>query len=78
MMDKDGTNVYEGECRVKVAMVCECGNVREKAYYDHSHGAFCVYNGYTYICDQCGKEMERRITKISTEVTETETEIEVN
>ncbi len=72
MMD----NTYEGKRNIKIELVCTCGNVSKFPSGSfsgghHSDGVVGISTGMVYICNQCGKEMTRRITKIVTKITET-------
>lgn len=68
----------ESDIKIRVEMICECGNTVEEensGAYDGSSrakkGAIVVCNRFTYICAKCGKTMSRRVVK--TTATETET-----
>ena len=59
------------ENKIRIDMVCVCGNMSEHVG-EKGSGAIHIYTGCIYFCNQCGKAMKRRITKIETKVTETE------
>ncbi len=65
--------VYEGKRRVKVDMVCPgCGNICcIDEHHSQPDGVIIVDLQWLYICDQCGTEMKRRVTKIVEQITET-------
>ncbi len=63
---------HEGPRKVKVEMVCpECSNEFQLDDHYQKTGAIVIDTGYIFICDQCGAEMQRRVTKISAQITET-------
>jgi len=65
----------KSKSEIRVEMICECGNIAEPEYGNSSRsssGAIVIYDYITYICNQCGAEMKRRVVR----TIKTETEIE--
>jgi len=61
---------------IRVEMICVCGNIAEPEYGNSSRSssdAIVLYDHVTYICNQCGAEMKRRVVRTIKTETETET-----
>ncbi len=73
-MNKD--RGYEDKRGIKIELVCKCGNECElpNASFPGSSrpsNVIGIFTGIVYICSQCGKEMNRRITQFVSNITET-------
>ena len=65
-------DAYVSETKIRMEMVCDCGNIAKDVEHSTVNGAILYYKEAVFICNQCGKEMKRRITKMENIVKETE------
>ncbi len=65
-------NAYVSGTKIKMDMVCKCGNIAEDVEHSTVKGALLYYKEAIFICNQCGEKMKRKITKMESIVKETE------